>query len=502
MLIVHTRLHRSTDESYGNIGHSTGYDWITYMEGKDRIGDLRGRIEKRLKRCKTFSTTSKNAGELPNDLELIQLKRKESCWTEIVDVVVDGWVPGFEDCLSYAPETVDAVKRNVAASSRENAFEFQDDLHKYHHQLNIPDGITHLSLVRVAGRVFLRKEYTEREAWKCEAYCKLQATAAINHEDDHEHVLYSVTPLAFGLSHEDVSDVKYSGIYTELVPDTQDVYSIMLSASLGKTDRDTFESQLNSRSLVHLATLDVLTGNYRHGGNILIHRTTGRVIGIDHDFAFSGSSEGTSDVDMWGRIDGPIVGRTMALRWSFRMQDILDRRDIARSLDYEKHVGALGTNFPVGTMRTMKMLRDASDEKIIKLYGIRKDAILPLRKRLESMLKLGMENTIDRIIKFRDERNQIRVLKGQWLPATASYIKYRIETIFKNVPNWMFEDYKYEDDCVCTYAYILFFSFFRNLCCHDTRIHLHPPTQVLEQDMEIRNTFFNLFMYALTVESK
>ena len=98
----------------------------------------------------------------------------------------------------------------------------------------------------------------------------------------------------------------------------------------------------------------------------------------------------------------------------------------------------------------MRMLQDASDEKIVRLYGLRKDAIVPLRRRLESMMKHGMEHTIDHIVKIRDERNQVRVLKGQWLPATASYMKYRIETIFKNVPEWIFRDYKYEDDSVCT----------------------------------------------------
>ena len=100
----------------------------------------------------------------------------------------------------------------------------------------------------------------------------------------------------------------------------------------------------------------------------------------------------------------------------------------------------------------MRMLQDASDEKIVRLYGVQKDAIVPLRRRLESMLKHGMEHTIDHIVKIRDERNQQRVLKGQWLPATASYMKYRIETIFKNVPEWIFQDYKYEDDSVCTFT--------------------------------------------------
>ena len=245
---------------------------------------------------------------LDDDMRIEYLKRRKGAMTEIVHVDVKGWNPSFEDSIMYVPETVDVVKERVANT----ALEFETDTSG---MVEIPNGITHLSVVHTAGRVFLRKEYTEREAWKCEAYCKLQATAALN--DDV--CTKSVTPLAFGLSHEDVSDSKYSGIYTELVPDTQDVYTIMLKTTLGEIDRDMLESALDSNSIVRLATMDVLTGNYRHGGNILIHRPSGRVIGIDHDFAFSGSPDGESEFELWGRVDGPLVGRTMALRWSFRM---------------------------------------------------------------------------------------------------------------------------------------------------------------------------------------
>lgn len=66
------------------------------------------------------------------------------------------------------------------------------------------------------------------------------------------------------------------------------------------------------------------------------------------------------------------------------------------------------------------------------------------------MLKIGMENTIELIVRARDERNQMRVAKGSWLPATGSYIRYRAKEIFESIPDWLFEDYKYEDDSVCT----------------------------------------------------
>ena len=61
--------------------------------------------------------------------------------------------------------------------------------------LTLPSGIGHLEIVSVAGRTFLRKPYAAEEAWKCEAFCRLQAAAAAE-----GGAALGVTPVAFALS--------------------------------------------------------------------------------------------------------------------------------------------------------------------------------------------------------------------------------------------------------------------------------------------------------------
>lgn len=333
--------------------------------------------------------------------------------------------------LRYRADDVEEIKRHICGLSVEDFVVTNPK--------DIPNAIDHLELVEVAGRSFLRKEFTKREAWKCVALCKIHAMECRMESNDARGYI----PLSFGISPEELPEriASHAGIYTQYVPRCKDVYTLMVEESIARRQNcqgDSRLKRLKKSSLTRLSILDVLCGNYRHGGNILVH-SSGWVVGIDHDFAFSGSADG-DEYQMWGRFDGPLLGRTMRMRWSFRMQDILDHENVARNLDYERHVGRIGCHFPQGIMRLMDLMTSMDDASIEEEFGVALHAIPAMRRRMKSLRTYGLEGTLDRYVRIRDRRFQHLVCQGRWLPPTTEDLRFRISHIFVNLPGFFFEN--------------------------------------------------------------
>eukprot|EP00939_MAST-03C_sp_MAST-3C-sp1_P002931 g2931.t1 len=345
-------------------------------------------------------------------------------------------------------------------------------------------------IATIKERHFLKKEYTEKESWRCEAFCRLHAwlltrrggrdnggEAANGGESaSSSFAEEGVTPLSFSISHEEAAAAaaaaspydttaaksestcleSVAGIYTEVVPNTVDTHTLMIHRSIfahdaaaskkrkkkegggvilppdgrtmggtmraktsasptfthspppfASTDLESILRSIRPKSALYLAVLDVLCGNYRHGGNILI-RHDGWIVGIDHTYAFS------TNPSNWGRICGPLLGRTMRLRWSFRYQTILDRTNIGDMLDYEKLMGrSIGTDFPQHLGSNLRALNEMSDVNIETRFGIRgRDTLSVFRRRLQSLLSVGLESTVDSVVKARDVNNQKRIMRS------------------------------------------------------------------------------------------
>ena len=141
--------------------------------------------------------------------------------------------------------------------------------------------------LRLCGTRWFKKPLKPKKAWKEISLNRIAAAAGM-----------AVTPMA--------CIVRWGsnrGVYTMAV-DGVDLACLMMHAQRGHSVEQ-WLGRIHHEDLQCIAMLDVLCGNYRHAGNIVVS-PEGRVRGIDHEYAFSGKKHPQTS-----KIDGVIIGDVM-----------------------------------------------------------------------------------------------------------------------------------------------------------------------------------------------
>jgi len=243
--------------------------------------------------------------------------------------------------------------------------------------------------VRVCGARWFRKELN-KNSWKESAFSKIQVACGL-----------FVTPATVL-----VKQGPNAGMYS-CATEGVDLSCLMLHATLGN---EVLLDNLCCEDLRAIALLDVFCGNYRHASNIIV-TPDGRVRAIDHEFAFSGkaSKSEESNNGKLGKVDGPILGRTMKSRHRFTWLEVIDQCNLRQQFDYEARCGPSGTEFSAQFKQVLTQFATTISGKwkpteMRTKYHICADHMFACALRAKCMLDFGVEATVSHMVKWRDTK--------------------------------------------------------------------------------------------------